>query len=106
MTRTDRLRLLDRWERSGLSAAAFAPSVGLSPWTLYAWRRLSRRAEGGVSTSGFIELAVREDPADPRLERGVANGRIEIALPRGIAVRVAPGFDSDTLRRVVDALVA
>jgi hypothetical protein len=41
MTRNDRVGPLDRWERSGLSAAAFAPFVGPSPWTLHAWRRLS-----------------------------------------------------------------
>jgi hypothetical protein len=115
--RDDRLRLLDRWERSGLSAAAFAPSVGVSPWTLYAWRRSARRVDRCVSPSGFIELAVRERPsdsADPCPETGpepcpepdVARCGIEVALPRGIAVRVATGFDSDTLRRVVDALLA
>jgi len=43
---SDRLRILHRWDRSRLSAAAFAPSVGLSAWTLYSWRRQARLAEG------------------------------------------------------------
>jgi transposase-like protein len=41
-----RRRILDRWDRSGLSAAAFAPSVGVTPWTLYAWRRRERKLAG------------------------------------------------------------
>jgi len=41
-----RRRILDSWDRSGLSAAAFAPSVGVTPWTLYAWRRRERKLAG------------------------------------------------------------
>ncbi|MFO0828477.1 MAG: hypothetical protein U0572_10050 [Phycisphaerales bacterium] len=42
MISPDPLRILDRWDRSGLSAAAFASSAGVSPWTLYSWRRRLR----------------------------------------------------------------
>jgi transposase-like protein len=106
---SDRRRILDRWDRSGLSAAAFAPSVGVSPWTLYAWRRRERELAAPAPSPctaivpAFVELAVDESAAPAPLQCSAA---IEIALPRGLAVRVSPGFDAGTLRRVVDALVA
>jgi transposase-like protein len=109
-----RRRILDRWDRSGLSAAAFAPAVGVSPWTLYAWRRRKRELAAAATAvdarssctaivPAFVELAIDDSaaPAPPQ-----CSAPIEIALPRGLAVRVLPGFDAGTLRRVVDALVA
>jgi len=42
---TERLLLLDTWQRSGLSATDFAPLVGLSKHTLYLWKK--RFAEHG-----------------------------------------------------------
>ena len=101
--------MLDRWDRSGLSAAAFAPSVGVSPWTLYAWRRRERELSSVSASSctaivpAFVELAV-DDPAAPTSSQRSA--AIEIALPRGLALHVRPGFDAETLRRVVDALIS
>lgn len=103
-----RRRILDRWDRSGLSAAAFAPSVGVTPWTLYAWRRRERKlAERSAPCTAivpsFVEIAIDDAraPASP-----ASAAPIEIALPRDITVRVAPGFDAQTLKRVVDTLVA
>lgn len=102
MISSDRLRILDRWDRSGLSAAAFAPSVGVSPWTLYSWRRQARLAAAPISGPPFVELSPRDEPT--RLASSAAD--FEVSLPRGITLRVAPGFDPAELRRVVDALVA
>ncbi len=104
-----RRRILDRWDRSGLSAAAFAPSVGVSPWTLYAWRRRERELAASPASActaivpAFVELAIDDRDATSPARPSAA---IEIALPRGLALRVSPGFDAETLRRVVDALVA
>ena len=110
----DRRRILDRWDRSGLSASAFAPLVGVSPWTLYAWRqrvRDGRLASGGgdgrvPSTAivpAFVEISAIAGHAADHGDGGA--GRIEISLPRDITVRVAPGFDADTLRRAVEAIL-
>jgi len=106
---TDRRRILDRWDRSGLSAAAFAPSAGLSPWTLYAWRRRERELVGHSSlctaiVPAFVELAAAAEHASNRED--CTARRIEILLPRDIVIRVQPGFDTAELRRIVDALVA
>jgi transposase-like protein len=103
----DRRRILHRWGRSGLSAAAFAPSVGISPWTLYAWRRQERdradRSPAGASmVPAFVELAAAEHE---RNRDTLTAPRIEIALARDIVIRVEPGFDAETLRRAVDVLL-
>lgn len=102
----DRRRILDRWDRSGLSAAEFAAVAGVGRATLYAWRRRGRDPSGRTprrtaAAPAFLELAVGDDAA-----RSPSPPPIEVALPRGLAVRVPPGFDPDTLRRVVDALLA
>ncbi len=39
MTPSQRLLLLDAWRRSGRQAGDFAPLVGISKHTLYAWHR-------------------------------------------------------------------
>src|SRR6185295_13681474 len=44
-----RLLILDSWRRSGLPAGDFAPLVGLSRHTLYAWKkRFDREGPGGL----------------------------------------------------------
>ena len=100
---SDRLRILHRWDRSRLSAAAFAPSVGLSAWTLYSWRRQARLAEAPSPGSPFIELAPRDEPT--HATDRTSDNAFELSLPRGITLRVAPGTDPAELRRIVDALV-
>ena len=108
-TDAERREIVERFLASGQTAVEFAPSVGVSIFTIRDWRLRfapdapqSRRpapASGPVSARpAFVEIAARpdRDEAPP----------IVVALPRGIAVRVAPGFDSDTLRRVVDSLIA
>ncbi len=93
-TPSDRCRILRRWDRSGLCARDFAPVAGVSASTLYVWRSRERRP-----APAFVELSAPPEAASPATP-------IEVALPRGLAVRVPPGFDPDTLRRVVDALLA
>ena len=104
MISPDRLRILDRWDRSGLSAAAFAPSVGLSAWTLYSWRRQARLAEAPSSASPFVELSPRDEST--HVIGRATDAAFELSVPRGITLRVALGADPVELRRIVDALVA
>jgi transposase-like protein len=96
-TPAERRRILRRWAESGLSAHDFAPVVGVPASTLYSWRRRDRGP-----TPAFVELALAPEPA---ADSGAAPP-IEVALPRGIVLRIAAGFDPDTLRRAVDALLA
>jgi hypothetical protein len=92
-TPAERRRILRRWDDSGLSAHDFAPVVGVPVSTLYSWRKRDRSP-----APAFVELALAP-------EHAAAPAPIEIALPRGLVVRVGAGFDPDVLRRAVDALL-
>jgi transposase InsO family protein len=67
-TPQQRLLILDSWQRSGLPAGDFAPLVGLSKHTLYAWKRqfdeqgpagLMDRPRGARSGSRLPEVTKR-----------------------------------------------
>jgi transposase InsO family protein len=68
LTPTQRLLLLDTWQRSGLPAGDFAAMVGLSKHTLYGWKKkfeaegpggLVDRPRGGPQGSKLPELTKR-----------------------------------------------
>src|SRR6516165_7638107 len=68
VTSPQRLLILDAWSRSGLPAGDFAPLVGLSKHTLYAWKKrfdqlgpagLTDQPRGGSSGSKLPELTKR-----------------------------------------------
>jgi hypothetical protein len=99
-TRTSRdewsLRV-QRWERSGLSASAFAAREAVRAKSLVWWRwKLcrgeERGSEGESAASAFVRL---EAPAS------TSGDVIEIALDNGRVVRVPPVFDDSVLVRVL-----
>jgi len=107
MTRSDRDRVLARWSRSGLSAAEFAPSVGVSPSTLYSWRHKARSSalgdgpeESSRSSPGFFELVSATGLAADHRESGLT-----LELPRGVTLRIDRDFETATLRRAVETLL-
>jgi transposase InsO family protein len=68
LTAEQRLLLLDTWQRSGLPAGDFAPLVGVSKHTLYAWKKkfetegpagLMEKPRGGPPGSRLPELTKR-----------------------------------------------
>jgi transposase InsO family protein len=68
MSATQRLLVLDTWSRSGLPAGDFAPLVGVSKHTLYAWKQrfeaggpggLMDRPRGAPGGSRLAELTKR-----------------------------------------------
>jgi transposase-like protein len=75
-TATRRAQLLAAFERSGLSAAAFARQHDLHYTTFCGWRQRQAKAE---PSSGFVqvELATPEAPAELVIELG-ASGRMRI----------------------------
>lgn len=101
-TTEDRARLLAEWKASGVSAAEFAPGVGVSAHTLYGWRRKARAEAVEASAGQFTELVVRSAPA-PAVTDPAA--RIEIDLGDAV-VRVGAIFDDAHLRRVLDVVRA
>jgi transposase len=105
-------RLLQRWKRSGLPKTEFAQREKISPDVLYWWdREIERRdqtgrraavrhhkpASPGTRRDTFIPVRVvgATPPAAPSMLEVVAGGRV---------VRVRPGFDPETLRRLVAVL--
>src|SRR5438046_2889197 len=98
-----------RWQRSGLTAAGFAAREGVNPGTLTFWkwklghdRRASDepRDPGGDGTVGFVEV-LRAAPT-----RAASAPAVELVLPDGYRIGVAPGFDGATLRALLDVLEA
>jgi hypothetical protein len=103
--------LIARWQLSGLTQAEFCARRGLSLPTfryhLYKPRRRSashRPLAGTHSAAPPLFLPVVCSPASPPDRVPSPPSPIEVVLGDGLRVAVAPGFDPDTLRRVVDAL--
>ena len=99
LTGTQRLLLLDTWRRSGLPAGDFAPLVGISRHTLYAWKKrfetegpagLDDKPRGGPTGSRLPEvtqraiLMLKQDHPDWGCER------ISALLLRGPALPASP----------------
>ena len=93
---------LQRFEGSGLSAVAFCAHEGVSPPSFYAWRQ-----------------RLRQPPAEPAARRAAppadgarlvpvrllpAAAPVEVLLPGGLVLRLAPGCDLDFVRALADTL--
>lgn len=83
-------------ESSGLSVVSFARERGLSPWTLYEWRRRLRRQDAPSERKPFIEVKLIEKPSPATT--------MAIELPSGLRVHVPCGFEEEELRRLVGVL--
>ncbi|MCC6640690.1 MAG: hypothetical protein IT386_05950 [Deltaproteobacteria bacterium] len=100
-TQAERDEHVRAWEASGLSSRAYAARAGINPNTLVGWR-WQRRGPGKARKASpprsleFIELA---QPSRP----GELDRTIELRIA-DIAVRVADGFEPETLRRVLAVL--
>ena len=85
---------LARFAQSGLRPAQFCALEGVSLPSFYAWkRRLTASDAGTPSDAGR--------PGEPRwlpVRLGGAAAPLELALPTGAVLRVAPGADEATLR--------
>jgi hypothetical protein len=87
---------IGEWRASGLSVRTFCDRRGLAIPTFYAWRRtLERRA---AEVPAFVPVQVVADA--PPAQRSA----LEVILRDGWAVRVVPGFDEATLRRLLAVL--
>jgi transposase len=91
---------LTRWEASGLSVRDFCEFHDLSQQSFYWWRReIPHRDQ---AESQFLPVQVIPDEPPPQSD----GGAVEIVLAQGRLVRVRPGFDPQTLVRVVELLEA
>ena len=89
-------RWIGEWRASGLTARAFCERRSLGEANFYAWRRVldQRKAEAAF-------VPVRIVPDEPAVRPG---GGFDVVLASGRTVRVAPGFDAATLRRLLAVL--
>jgi transposase len=90
-------RRISQWRASGLSVQAFCAQHGLTPASFYHWRRvLERRA--AEEPAAFVPVQVVADAVPAQ------TCALEVVLADGRAVRVGPGFDAATLRRLLAVL--
>jgi transposase len=92
--------ILRRWHSSGLSVRAFCEEHGLAVPTFYAWRRTLAERE---TAACFVPVRVIPEPV-PRTMAVGPPSNLELVLGRGRVLRVAPGFDEPTLRRLLALL--
>jgi transposase len=100
-TRAEWADRVERWERSGLRAEVFAARERIKAKRL-TWWRWSLRSSSATAVAGrapmrFLPVRVVETAGSAT--SSVAP--LEIVLPNGRVVRVAPGVDPATLERVL-----
>jgi len=103
--------LIAQWRLSGLTQAEFCTRRGLSlPTFRYHLYKPSHRCgppgspRRATPNGTPLFLPVVCSPAPKPGSVPPAGSPIEVVLGDGLRVAVAPGFDPQTLRRVVDAL--
>jgi hypothetical protein len=97
-------RVLVGWQLSGLTLREFGKRHGIALSTLTWWRRVFRHAgdQAGNVVAAEEPVVFTEVPPPANVPRTAAV--LEIVLPSGHLVRVPAGADSETLRRVLQAL--
>jgi transposase InsO family protein len=100
VTPEQRLLILDTWKRSGLSARAFAPLVGVRWQTLHGWRKrfeelgpggLMDQARGGPKGSRLPELTLRSILMIKETNPDYGCQRISDMLARGPGLGASAG---------------
>jgi hypothetical protein len=89
-------RRIEQWQASGLSVRDFCARYRLATASFYSWRRvLERRA---AERPAFVPVQVVADATSDNA------GALEVVLADGRVVRIAPGFDTATLLRLLAVL--
>ena len=89
------LPLVAAWERGEGTQAEIAARARM-PASTFAWWCV--RLRSGGPTSGFVAVDVRPQPA------AAPCPALEVVLEGGAVVRVLPGFDDETLERLLGTL--
>jgi lambda repressor-like predicted transcriptional regulator len=109
--------VITQWRASGLSQKEFCRRRDISDRALNNWlykspyrervaRILAARSQDkpDAETPRFLPVAVLS--SIPDMDSQASRATIEVVLPSGSRIAVTPGFDAETLRRVVAALEA
>jgi hypothetical protein len=103
-SRAEWSKRVERWNRSGLSAEAFAARERLKAKQLYWWRWKLRSSGPTAFALGSAPPPVEFLPVrvvDSATPTAATGSPLEIALPNGRVVRVVAGFDPAMLGRVL-----
>ena len=92
---------LKQWQSSGLTAQAFCLKYGLSQASLYAWRRTLAARDAEAVPFAQVQI-VGDERSDAAAQDNPMT--LEIVLPKRRVLRIGPGFDSATLRRLLTLL--
>ena len=95
-------RMLQQWRRSGLSVRVFCAQQQVSEANFYAWRRTLAHRDAQAVAFVPVEVVPEPSPA-PQPDHRTAPG-LELLLPEGRRLRIGPGFDAPTLRRLLAVL--
>jgi transposase len=104
-----KLRILAELDEPDVTVADVARRHELSRGLLWQWRDAQRRGELAAEEPGFVALRVlpgpEAPPAPPPADAAAGtDGRIEIVLPDGTALRVSETVGAGALHRVLAAL--
>lgn len=100
--------LVAKWKRSGLTAKKFGTREGVRPKSLtwWSWRLGSDSAKDKSPETllpAFLPVHVVERECAPKSAMAPER-HVDILVDGRNTVRVLPGFDEQTLRRVLDVL--
>ena len=91
-------RMVRQWRSSGLSIRDFCDDQDISEPSFYAWRRII--AQRDAEPAAFVPVQVVEaNRTEPSSQ--LAGSGLELLLGAGRVLRVGPGFDEPTLRRLL-----
>jgi transposase len=103
-TREQWAKRIEQWQRSGMDAASFAAREGVKPEQLRWWRwrlGLGPGARKAPAQPSFVEVVL---PSEAEVQPPAQEGAdIELLIGQR-RVLVRPGFDAQSLRRVLAVL--
>jgi transposase len=92
-TRQIWIERLRRFTDSGVTVVAFCHQEGISSHAFYYWKHKLHPHTPEADQPRLLPVRLKESPSP-----------VELVLPNGCALRLAPGCDLDFVRSLVDAL--
>ncbi|MGZ3458765.1 MAG: IS66 family insertion sequence element accessory protein TnpA [Archangium sp.] len=97
------VEVVEEYERSGLTQAEFVARRGVALSTLQSWLRRWRAQRSGPVRLLPVEVAPTSLPAKTAVE---VSAPLEVVVPGGVRLCVAPGTDVGYVAKLVEALRA
>jgi hypothetical protein len=91
--RTAWFNLIEQWQSSGLSKAAFCRQQGIQQWQFHYWMKSLNKKGKTESAQGFVRVDNQSRGSDIRLK-----------FRNGMEVELDPDFNEDTLKRLISVI--